>query len=337
VGETITAAKSDLNKEELSARCCDDTSRQGLIFNVISQYYGIKTTGELVQITKKAVERAERLYKATKAKQNVELATQLDVSRAEVQLSTQEVAYSTALQDLGNKQETFKVLLGLNTREKFVLIDEVVYQPSEATFKEEDLQKYIDIAMKNRPDLRAQEIRVEDASRRLRIARNDLLPTLDSNFNYSISNFGGLNNSPGVQDNAKTWSGTLTLSYPLPITSTKINIEQQAVQLRREDRSLVEKKESITRDVKNDLRNVVRLQEQIPIVKGQTESAEKKLKIANFRFDRGLADNFDIVDAENNLILAKQTITKSIADYLVAKYQLKRDMGVLKEEDLEAP
>jgi outer membrane protein TolC len=191
--------------------------------------------------------------------------------------------------------------------------------------------------MKNRPDLRAQEIRVEDASRRLRIARNDLLPTLDSNFNYSISNFGGLNNSPGVQDNAKTWSGTLTLSYPLPITSTKINIEQQAVQLRREDRSLVEKKESITRDVKNDLRNVVRLQEQIPIVKGQTESAEKKLKIANFRFDRGLADNFDIVDAENNLILAKQTITKSIADYLVAKYQLKRDMGVLKEEDLEAP
>jgi outer membrane protein TolC len=99
----------------------------------------------------------------------------------------------------------------------------------------------------------------------------------------------------------------------------------------------VEKKESIIRDVKNDLRNVVRLQEQIPIVKSQTESAEKKLKIANFRFDRGLASNFDIVDAENNLILARQTITKSIADYLVAKYQLKRDMGVLKEEDLETP
>jgi len=333
VGEPVTSAKSDLFKEELNAGCCEDTSRQGLIFNVISQYYGIKNQRELVEIAKKAVERSERLFKATQAKQNVELATQLDVSRAEVQLSTQQVAFNQAVQDLGNKQETFKVLLGLNTRETIELTDEVVYQPSEGEIKAEDLPKFIEIAIKNRPDLKSQQVRVDDADRRLRIARNSLLPGLASSFNYTVDNVGGLNDTPfSVAANSRSWSGTLTLSYPLPLTSTNINIEQNAVQLRREERTLVEKRENISRDINTDLRNVVKLQEQIPIVKSQIESAEKKLKIANFRFDRGLASNFDIVDAENNLIQARQNLTKSIVDYLIAKNQLKRDMGVLTDE-----
>ncbi len=330
VGETVVAAKSDLLKEGLNAECCDTNSRQKLILDVISQYYGIKNQLELVEIAKKAVERATRLSKATEAKLKVELATQLDVSRAEVQLATQQRALAQALQELGNEEEKFKVLLGLKTTEKVELTDEVVYQPSEEIIKEEDLPKFIDTAMKNRPDLRTEQIKVEDADRKLRIARRDLLPSLDSSFTYSFGNVGGLNEAV---PSSESWNGSLTLSYPLPLTSTKINIEQSAVALRREERTLVEKKEGINRDIKTDLRNVVKLQEQIAIVKGEIESAEKKLKIANFRFDRGLASNFDIVDAENNLILARQNLTKAIVDYLIAKSQLKRDMGVLAYEE----
>jgi len=331
VGEPVVAAKSDLLKEELNAECCGDNSRQKLILDVISQYYGIKNQMELVEIAKKAVERASRLFKATEAKLRVELATQLDVSRAEVQLSTQQRALNQALQDLGNKEETFKVLLGLDTKEKVELTDEVVYQPSEEIIKEEGLPKFIETAVKNRPDLRVQQIRVEDADRTLRIARRNLLPGLDSSFQYGVNNVGGLNES--LAANTKNWSVGLTLSYPLPITSTKISIEQNAVALGREERTLVERKEGINRDIKTDVRNVVKSQEQIEIVKGEIESAEKKLKIANFRFDRGLASNFDIVDAENNLIQARQNLTKTIVDYLIAKSQLKRDMGVLASEE----
>jgi outer membrane protein TolC len=330
VGEPIAFAKSQLFQVEFNAICCEDSSKQGVIFNVISQYYGIKNQTELVEIAKKAVERAERLFKATQAKQNVELATQLDVSRAEVQLSTQQVAYNQAVQDLGNKLETFKVLLGLNSKETVELTDEIVYQPLEEIIKEEDLPKFIETAMKNRPDLKAQQLRIGDSERSLRIARNRLLPNLSTTYNYTVNNIGGLDSKLG--GNSKVWSAGFNLSYPLPLTQTKVTIEANAVQLRRTERDFVEKKESIKKDVNNDLRNVVKLQEQIPIVKTQIESAEKKLKIANFRFDRGLASNFDIVDAENNLILARQSLTKTIADYLVAKNQLKRDTGVLTDD-----
>jgi len=327
VGEPIALAKSQLLQAELNAECCEDKSRQKLIFDVISQYYGIKNQLELVAIAKKAVERATRLFKATEAKQNVELATQLDVSRAEVQLSTQQRALNQALQDLGNKEDTFKPLLGLDAKETLELTDDIVYQPSEEIVKEEDLPKLTETAMKNRPDLRSEQLKVDDASRALRIARNGLLPELDSNFTYSVSNVGGLSDIQAA--NSKSWSGILTLSYPLPLTNTNINIESDTVSLRREQRTLLDKQEGIKRDIKTDLRNVLKSREQISIVKEQIESAEKKLKIANFRFDRGLASNFDIIDAENNLIQARQNLTTTIVDFLVARSQLKRDMGVL--------
>ena len=63
-------------------KCCEPNSRQGLIFQVISQYYGIKNQLQLVEIAKRAAERAERLLKATQAKLKVELATSFPLEKA---------------------------------------------------------------------------------------------------------------------------------------------------------------------------------------------------------------------------------------------------------------
>lgn len=326
VNEPVASARSDLRKEEIALECCDANSRQGLIFEVVSQYYGIKNQAELVEIARLAAERAERLFKATEAKMRVELATQLDVSRAELQLSSQERALNQAKQELGNREETFKVLLGMDTKSEIELSDPVVFDPNEQ-FNDGDLERFLEIAMANRPDIRVAEIRLEDARRKERIARRDLLPDLNSNFGYSVNNVGGLD--PVSDPNQGSWSATLSLSYPLPLTSRKINIEQSELSVQREKRLFLDRKEEAAKQIKTDFRNVKRSREQLDIVQKEIESAERKLKIATFRFERGLASNFDVVDAENNLILAKQNRTKTAIDYIIAKSQLKRDMGVL--------
>jgi outer membrane protein TolC len=329
VNEPVVSAKSDLLKEELSLQCCDTNSRQGLIFDVISQYSDIKNQLELVEIARLAVERAIRLFKATEAKMRVDLATQLDLSRAEIQLSSQQRSLNRALQDLGTKEENFKILLGLRGEERVELTDPIVYEPSEA-IKEGDLPRFIEIATKNRPDLRAEEVRVEDADRRLRISQREYLPDLSFNVSEQVSNLGGLDRLS--EANQMAWATSLTLRYPLPLTTQRVNVDQSTVALRRGKRLLVEKRESMIRDLRTDLINVVKGQEQIEIAKGEIISAEKKLKIANFRFDRGLASNFDIVDAENNLIQARQSLTQTIVNYLIARSKLALDMGVLTHE-----
>jgi outer membrane protein TolC len=329
VNEPVVSAKSDLLKEELSVECCDVNSRQKLMFDVISQYSDIKNQLELVQIAKMAVERAIRLFKATEAKVKVDLATQLDLSRAEIQLSTQARSLNRAVQDFATKEENFKILLGLGGEERIELTDPIVYEPSEA-IKAEDLSKFIEIATRNRPDLRAEEIRVEDADRKLKIARRDYLPDLSMSVTETVSNLGGLDALSEAKRHI--WSTSLTLRYPLPLTTQRVNIDQNVVALRRGKRLLVERREGMIKDVRTDLINAVKGQEQIEIAKAEIVSAEKKLKIANFRFDRGLASNFDVVDAENNLIQARQNLTQTIVNYLVARNKLALDMGVLKFE-----
>lgn len=329
--ESVTNAKSELRQQEIALECCDPDSRQGLIFEVISQYYSILNQKELVVIAEKAVERAEKLYKATEAKLSVELATQLDVSRAEVQLSGQRNSLNQARQDLGNSEEAFKVLLGMNPRDNVVLSDSVVYDPSEESeILEEDLEKFVEIALQNRSDLKIVRIKVEDAERKLRISKRDFLPNLNSNFGYSVSNVAGLQNDSDA--NEGSWNANLSLSYPLPLRGPKINIANRTVALQRERRQVIEKNEEIVQQIKTNIRNVIRGQATISILADEIKGAEKKLKIANFRFRRGLASNFDVVDAENNVILAKQRLTRAIIDLKLSRAQLKRDMGVLSHE-----
>lgn len=329
VNEGVVAARSNLRKEELALECCDGNSRQGLIFEVISQYWGIQNQTELVDIARLSVQRSEKLFHATSAKQRVELATQLDVSRAEVQLSIQQGALSQARQELGNSKEAFKVLIGLESEEVIGLTDPVMFTSSD-DISEERLEEFIQVALGNRPDLEVARIKVEDAIRKRRITQRNLLPDLNSSMSYGVSNVGGLNEQD--LSNTGSWTAGLSLSYPLPLTSRRINIEKSGVSLKREKRQVVEIKEEINQQIKTDVRNVVKGREQVEIVKKEIFGAEKKLKIATFRFERGLADNFDIVDAENNLIRARQNLTQTIISYRIALAELQRDMGVLNNE-----
>jgi len=272
VNEPVESVKSDLLKEEMGLECCDPNSRQGLILQVISEYYGIKNQMALVEISKQAVESATRLYKATVAKLKVELATQLDISRAEVQLSVQQGTLNLALQTFGNRLEGMKVLLGLDTQESIELVDPVVHDLSEK-LSEDDLPDFLERALMKRADLKVTKIRGVDAERKLAVARRDFLPNLDSIFSYNTLNLGGLDTiAPG---NDHSWSAGVSLSYPLPLTARKINVSQSHVALQRAKRDLVEKKEAIRSQIKTGLRNVISNQERVGIVQEEIKGAEK--------------------------------------------------------------
>ena len=67
------------------------------------------------------------------------------------------------------------------------------------------------------------------------------------------------------------------------------------------------------------------------------EFAEKQLRLATLRYQRGLASNFDIIDAENNLIQSRSNYVSLLADYHVSQMRLKRVTGTLDIEKEFAP
>ena len=94
---------------------------------------------------------------------------------------------------------------------------------------------------------------------------------------------------------------------------------------------------NVTREVRAAVRNVKRVGKSIVLQERNTEFAEKQLRLASLRYQRGLASNFDIIDAENNLISARSNYVSLIADYNVALIELKRVNGTLDLQKEFAP
>ena len=66
------------------------------------------------------------------------------------------------------------------------------------------------------------------------------------------------------------------------------------------------------------------------------EIAAQQRRLATLRYQRGLASNFDVVDAESSLVLARSTLVSLLTNYNVALLDLKRVVGTL-DVDTEFP
>jgi outer membrane protein TolC len=94
---------------------------------------------------------------------------------------------------------------------------------------------------------------------------------------------------------------------------------------------------NIVNEVRAAARNLERIGKSIVLQERNTDFAEKQLRLATLRYQRGLASNFDIIDAENNLIQARSNYVSLVSDYHVAQIELKRVTGTLDVEIEFAP
>ena len=60
---------------------------------------------------------------------------------------------------------------------------------------------------------------------------------------------------------------------------------------------------------------------------------EKGLRIAQLQFERGDADNRDVVDAQESLLAARNTLVSEKVRYEIARLRLLRDLGILFIDD----
>jgi outer membrane protein TolC len=86
---------------------------------------------------------------------------------------------------------------------------------------------------------------------------------------------------------------------------------------------------NISNEVRAAARNLERIGKSIVLQERNIDFADKQLRLATLRYQRGLASNFDIIDAEGNLIQARSNYVSLVSDYHVARIELKRVTGTL--------
>jgi outer membrane protein TolC len=82
-------------------------------------------------------------------------------------------------------------------------------------------------------------------------------------------------------------------------------------------------------EVRAALREMERIRKSVELQKKGVEVAEQQRRLATLRYQRGLASNFDVVDAESSLVLARSALVNLLTSYQVARIELMRVTGGL--------
>jgi outer membrane protein len=307
-----------------------ELARQQTAVDVTNAFYQVLQQRSLLAVAQQSLDRSESLRRASEARLQVGLVSKLDVFRAQLQASqTQEtmVRSEAALQDA---LERFRSLLGRSPGEP--IEPEATSLPEEIPPATEPLAVLVERAHELRLDLREARDQVDDARRSASLARQDLLPQLD--FNLGVNRV-GLGPSFG-----SAWSAGdtrvnvfVTTSYPLERSTQVVNKAVAEIAVEASQRALVQREWQVESEVRASVRDLDQIRKSVDLQRTGVEVAQQQLRLATLRYQRGLASNFDVVDAEGSLVLARSALVSLLTRYQVARIELLRVTGSL---DVEA-
>jgi outer membrane protein TolC len=101
------------------------------------------------------------------------------------------------------------------------------------------------------------------------------------------------------------------------------------IELEARRRTLRQRELEVEAEVRSAVRELDRIRKSVELQRKGVEIAEQQQRLATLRYQRGLASNFDVVDAESSLVLARSALVGLLTSYQVARVELLRATGQL--------
>lgn len=306
----LEAAERSLHRQEAD-----------LVLDVVTTYETILRLERQVEADRKSLERTELLVKVTEAKERLGRTTRIDTLRVSLQLGENENRLQNTREQLELARRDLAVLLGADPETRFELTSTPRLDLELPTMEEA-----IRIAFENRLDY-AQALRdAQDSSRRVRIARRELLPDLRATVRYeerdSLSTVG--------EDEGVVLVGLRTSREVLG-PERRIAVSRALLDETSAERRIEITEQLIARDVQKAWLTFRRSRSELEILERNLEHAESRLRLADKMFRAGRGDNFTVVDAEESVVRAESRLLDGRAAVAIDGYRLLRALGTLVE------
>jgi outer membrane protein TolC len=311
-----------------------ELARQRLAVEVAAAFYSVVAQRQLFEVADQSLRRTEGLLAASDARLKVGMASKLDVFRAELQAAQAREGMIRSQAALETALERFRGILALPPANPV--------EPEEITLAapkgggDEPLPVLVQRALENRLELAEARDRVSDSRRAAALARQNLLPQVDLNLGVTQLGFGrSFGGAFGMADRQVEFF--LSASYPLRRTTEKANRAVSEIEVQARERGVQQLELEVEREVHRAVRELDRIQKSVEVQQQAVDVAEKQRRLAALRYQRGLASNFDVVDAESNYVVARSALVGLLTSYAVARLELLRVSGTLSVDTVFAP
>jgi outer membrane protein TolC len=327
-------------------------SVQDLIYQVEDIYWNLVYYIQDLEVKKQSLKQAQQLLEKNRRAVEVGTMAPMEVINAQTSVAQREADILAAETQVKNQEDRLKTLLNLQAENpqteliQLIPSDEPDYDPTDIS-----LESALATAMDKRPDLNASRISLQNTELDLTFAKNQMLPDLSLNAQYSSPGVSGdqlvyRNNNPltgevvdripggfsnSLQDalgfKYKNWTLGLTMNLPLNDVFSRAQLAQAQVNLEQARMQIENQQQQIFRDIKIAVRNVESNYKRIQAYQTAREFAEKQLAAEEEKLKVGLSTNFLVLQYQTDLANARSSELRAIIDYKLSLAQLYRDIG----------
>jgi outer membrane protein TolC len=245
----------------------------------------------------------------------------IDVVRSEVRLATERQRVTAAESDFQKSKLQLARVIGLPLGQEFMLSDQIPYVP----IPEMSLQEALDRAYRDRPDYLAVQERVRAAEARRLGAIGQALPSVRVN-----ADWGAIGLTPDTARSTFTVMGAVNVPIFEGGRQQGRLIEANAeLRLRRAEAE--DLRAEIYYDVRTAFLDLQSTGEQLPVATQARDLAAQQLTQSRDRFAAGVANNIEVVQAQEAVALASEQYIGALYAFNVSKAVLARSLGTAEE------
>jgi outer membrane protein TolC len=320
----LTNARRAVQGQERSL----ELAKQRLAVEVAAAFYGVIAQRQLLDVAGQSLERTEKLRKSSEARLEVGLASKLDVFRAELQAAQASDSMVRSRSALASALERFRELLALPPDDP---VEPDAAPLPEATDDFEPVEALVRRALDTRLELEEARDQVSDARRAASLATQNLLPQVDLNVAVTQLGYGGSFGDAWTAGDRRV-EVFLSGSYPIQQSGQRSTRAVARIEVASKERAVRQRELDVEQQVRQALRDLGQIAQSVGLQRKALEVAVQQRRLAVLRYQRGLGSNFDVVDAESNLVTARSALVQLLTTYAVARLDLKRTTGTLDVE-----
>ena len=274
-----------------------------------------------VETAQAQVETARALYKKAVAQQQAGVAPAIDTLRAQVEYQTRQQQLIAATNDFAKQKISLARVIGLATGQEFELADKAPYE----AFPIPDLETSLQRAYSLRSDYKAARDRLVAAQLEHSAATAGYFPTLDMAVNY-----GEIGAAPASV--LPTYAVVGTLNIPI-FQGGKVHgdVLKAEASLRQAQAQMADVRGQIDQDIRNALLDLKSSADQVEVAQSSVNLAEEALTQSQDRFSAGVTDNLEVVQAQEAVASAHESLISSLYLHNLAKVSYARALGHAEE------
>jgi outer membrane protein TolC len=261
---------------------------------------------------------SQALYKLAVDQKQAGTVPGIDVLRAQVEMQARQQQVTLAEEEGEREKLNLARAIGLPEGQEFNLTDPLPYKPHPPISLEDALQQ----AYQNREDYQAAQSRVKALEFERRAAAADRLPSVDLNADYG-----------DIGSNPLSSHGTYTVFANLRIPIFQGGRVRGRVM---EAEAALEQQRARTEDLRSRIYYEIRTiflqlnssDARVKVAQSTIDLAREQLTQARDRFQAGVSNHIEVVQAQEALALSEENLIQSVYEYNTSKANLARALGI---------